>query len=75
MGKHNLPAPRTSFVGREQDMLEAKRLIPMTRLLTLAGAGGSGKTRMALEVAGDLIGAYPDGVWMVALAPSPRRGW
>jgi DNA-binding SARP family transcriptional activator len=75
VGKHNLPAPRTSFVGREREMLEAKRLVPMTRLLTFAGAGGSGKTRMALEVAGDLIGAYPNGVWMVALAPSPRRGW
>jgi hypothetical protein len=74
VGKHNLPAPRSSFVGREQDMLEAKRLIPMTRLLTLAGAGGSGKTRMALEVAGDLIGAYPDGVWMVALAPLSEEG-
>src|SRR5918999_6195456 len=68
VGKHNLPAQMTSFVGREQEMLEAKRLIPMTRLLTLVGAGGSGKTRLALEVAGDLIGAYPDDVWMVALA-------
>jgi DNA-binding SARP family transcriptional activator len=74
VSKHNLPAPRTSFVGREQEMLEAKRLIPMTRLLTLAGAGGSGKTRMALEVAGDLSGAYPDGVWMVALAPLSEDG-
>ena len=74
VGKHNLPAPRTSFVGREQEMLEVKRLIPMTRLLTLAGVGGSGKTRMALEVARDLIGAYPDGVWMVALAPLSEEG-
>jgi predicted ATPase/DNA-binding SARP family transcriptional activator/DNA-binding CsgD family transcriptional regulator len=74
VGKHNLPAPMTSFVGREQEMLEAKRLIPMTRLLTLVGTGGSGKTRMALEMAGDLIGAYPDGVWMVALAPLSEPG-
>jgi len=46
-GGHNLPAPLTSFVGREREMLEARRLLPMTRLLTLTGAGGSGKTRLA----------------------------
>ncbi|MBA2714724.1 MAG: AAA family ATPase, partial [Rubrobacteraceae bacterium] len=67
--KHNLPAPRTSFVGRVQGMVDVKRTLAMTRLLTLTGTGGSGKTRLALEVAGDLIDAYPDGVWMVDLAP------
>jgi DNA-binding SARP family transcriptional activator len=56
-GKHNLPAPRTSFVGREGEMLEVKRVLAMTRLLTLTGAGGLGKTRLALEVARDLVGA------------------
>jgi predicted ATPase/DNA-binding SARP family transcriptional activator/DNA-binding CsgD family transcriptional regulator/Tfp pilus assembly protein PilF len=66
--KHNLPAPRTSFVGREREMLEVKRELAMTRLLTLTGAGGSGKTRLALEVARSLVGAYPDGVWLVELA-------
>ena len=66
---HNLPAQRTSFVGREQEMLELKRALAMTRLLTLSGAGGSGKTRLALEVSRDLVGAYPDGVWLVELAP------
>jgi predicted ATPase/DNA-binding SARP family transcriptional activator/DNA-binding CsgD family transcriptional regulator len=65
---HNLPASLTSFVGREYEMLEAKRLLSMTRLLTLTGAGGSGKTRLALEVARDLLGTYPNGVWLVELA-------
>jgi predicted ATPase/DNA-binding SARP family transcriptional activator/DNA-binding CsgD family transcriptional regulator len=68
VGKHNLPASRTSFVGREHEMIEIKRHLAMTRLLTLTGAGGSGKTRVALEVARDLIGAYPDGVWLAELA-------
>src|SRR5215204_57447 len=66
---HNLPAQRTSFVGREREMLELKRQLAMTRLLTLSGAGGSGKTRLALEVARDLVGGYADGAWMVELAP------
>ena len=67
-GSHNLPASRTSFVGREHEMLEIKRHLATTGLLTLTGAGGSGKTRLALEVARDLIGAYPDGVWLAELA-------
>jgi DNA-binding SARP family transcriptional activator len=67
-GKHNLPAARTSFVGREREMVEVKRELAMTRLLTLTGAGGSGKTRLALEVARELVGAYQDGVWLVELA-------
>jgi predicted ATPase/DNA-binding SARP family transcriptional activator/DNA-binding CsgD family transcriptional regulator len=67
-GKHNLPASRTSFVGREHEMIKIKRDLAMTRLLTLTGAGGSGKTRLALEVARELIGAYPDGVWLAELA-------
>ena len=67
-GRHNLPAGRTSFIGRERELVEVKRALAMTRLLTLTGAGGSGKTRLALEVARDLVGAYPDGVWLVQLA-------
>jgi predicted ATPase/DNA-binding SARP family transcriptional activator/DNA-binding CsgD family transcriptional regulator len=66
--KHNLPAARTSFVGREQEIVEVKRELAMTRLLTLTGAGGTGKTRLALEVAKGLVGTYPDGVWLVELA-------
>jgi predicted ATPase/DNA-binding SARP family transcriptional activator/DNA-binding CsgD family transcriptional regulator len=67
--RHNLPAPRTSFVGRQTEMTELKRTLAMTRLLTLTGAGGCGKTRLALEVSRDLVRAYPDGVWLVELAP------
>lgn len=65
---HNLPAARTSFVNRERERIELKRDLAMTRLLTLTGAGGTGKTRLAQEVAKELVGAYPDGVWLVQLA-------
>jgi MoxR-like ATPase len=49
-GRHNLPAPRSSFVGRETELRHLKRDLAMTRLLTLTGAGGCGKTRLALDV-------------------------
>jgi DNA-binding SARP family transcriptional activator len=68
-GKHNLPIARSRFVGRERELIELKRALAMTRILTLIGTGGSGKTRLALEVARDVVGAYPDGVWLVELAP------
>ena len=68
-GKHNLPSPRTTFVGREHELTKVKRELAITRLLTLTGAGGSGKTRLALEVARELAGAYPDGTWLIELAP------
>jgi predicted ATPase/DNA-binding SARP family transcriptional activator/DNA-binding CsgD family transcriptional regulator len=71
---HNLPVFTTSFVDREREVLEVKRELAMTRLLTLTGPGGSGKTRLALEVAHDLVGAYPDGVWLVELAPLSEPG-
>ena len=56
-------------MGRERETLEVRRLLAMTGLLTLTGAGGSGKTRLALEVAGGLASAYPQGVWLVEFAP------
>lgn len=68
-GRHNLPEPKTSFVGREREMIEVKRSLTATRLMTLTGAGGSGKTRLALKVARDLAGSYADGVWLIELAP------
>jgi predicted ATPase/DNA-binding SARP family transcriptional activator/DNA-binding CsgD family transcriptional regulator/Flp pilus assembly protein TadD len=67
--RHNLPQARDSFVGREHEAREVRRLLAMTRLMTLTGVGGSGKTRLALKVASDLAGAYPDGAWQVELAP------
>lgn len=66
---HNLPSPLTSFVGRGWEVAEVTRLLGTARLLTLSGAGGCGKTRLALEVAGKLLAEYPDGVWLVELAP------
>jgi len=68
-GRHNLPASSSSFVGRERELAEVKRALAMTRLLTLTGVGGTGKTRLALEAARGLAGAYPDGAWLVELAP------
>jgi predicted ATPase len=68
--KHqHLPVELTSFVGRENEVREVTRLLGTTRLLTLTGAGGSGKTRLAVQVAGAVAGAYSEGVWAVELAP------
>jgi predicted ATPase/DNA-binding SARP family transcriptional activator/DNA-binding CsgD family transcriptional regulator len=67
--RHNLPVERTSFVGRQEEMVEVERLLAMTGLLTLTGTGGSGKTRFALALARKLAGAYSDGAWLVELAP------
>ena len=52
---HNLPTQLTSFVGREREIAEIKRLLGTTRLVTLTGSGGCGKTRLALQVAADLL--------------------
>jgi class 3 adenylate cyclase len=65
---HNLPRQLTSFIGREREMAEVKQLLTTTCLLTLTGSGGCGKTRLALQVAADLVEEYPDGVWLVELA-------
>ncbi len=67
--QHNLPIQLTSFIGREQEMEKARQSLAETRLLTLLGPGGTGKTRLALQVAADLVEQFPDGVWFVELAP------
>ncbi len=72
--ENNLPAQRSSFVGQERELGETERDLAMTRLLTLTGPGGSGKTRLALEVARDCVGVYPDGVWLVELAGLSEGG-
>jgi predicted ATPase len=64
----NLPHRLTSFVGRSAEVDELTRLIRETRLLTLTGAGGIGKTRLALEVAARVVSDHQDGVWLVELA-------
>lgn len=66
--KHNLPQQVTSFVGREKQITEVKAILKRSRLLTLTGSGGSGKTRLALQVAADLLDTSGDGVWLVELA-------
>jgi non-specific serine/threonine protein kinase len=67
-GPANLPLQLTSFVGREDELGATRELVAAHRLVTLTGAGGVGKTRLALEAAGALRPAYPDGVWLVELA-------
>jgi non-specific serine/threonine protein kinase len=67
--RHNLPEPVTSFIGREREMAEVTRRLSSTRLVTLTGAGGCGKTRLALEVARPLLDEFLDGIWLIDLAP------
>jgi predicted ATPase/DNA-binding CsgD family transcriptional regulator len=64
----NLPAQLTSFVGREKEIAQIRDLLQSKRLVVLTGAGGSGKTRLALQVAAELAENYRDGVWLVELA-------
>ena len=65
---HNLPVQLTSFVGREEEIVEVGALLSTARLVTLAGTGGSGKTRLAQEIGASVIENYPDGVWFIGLA-------
>jgi predicted ATPase/class 3 adenylate cyclase len=66
---NNLPQQVTSFVGRERELADIRNQLQNTRLSTLFGAGGLGKTRLSLQVAAEVLDDYPDGVWFVDLAP------
>jgi predicted ATPase/DNA-binding XRE family transcriptional regulator len=67
--QHNLPIQLTSFIGREEEIADAIRLLESAHLLTLIGPGGTGKTRLSIQVANEVLKQYPDGVWLVELAP------
>jgi Predicted ATPase len=66
--RHNLPAQLNRFIGREHEIGEVKALFASTRLVTLCSLGGTGKTRLSLQVAHELVDHFPDGVWFVELA-------
>jgi len=74
-GLHNVPAELTSFVGRRRELAEIKQRLGASRLVTLTGSGGVGKTRLALRAAVEMGRAFPNGVWFVPLAPieDPQR--
>src|SRR5262245_16518403 len=65
---NNLPAELTSFIGRRRELSEVKRLLTTTRLLTLTGTGGAGKTRLDVRAAAEMARSFRDGVWLVSLA-------
>ncbi|MCI0844190.1 MAG: tetratricopeptide repeat protein [Chloroflexi bacterium] len=75
---NNLPVQMTSFIGREEEINEVNNLLASSRLVTLLGAGGSGKTRLSQEIGVSVVDQYPDGVWFVGLAdltnPNMLRG-
>ncbi len=68
-GRISLPKPLTSFIGREGELAQAKRLLRDSDLVTLTGPGGSGKTRLCIALAAAVADDYPDGVYFVPLAP------
>jgi predicted ATPase/class 3 adenylate cyclase/DNA-binding CsgD family transcriptional regulator len=74
MVSHNLPAQLTNFVGRRTEITELRQIIADNRLVTLTGAGGAGKTRLAVQVTAQVVGVFPDGVWFVDLAPITNPG-
>jgi predicted ATPase/class 3 adenylate cyclase len=65
---NNLPQQLSTFIGRERELAEARKLLQDARLLTLTGPGGIGKTRLSLQLGADVLEDYPDGVWFVELA-------
>ena len=71
---NNLPLQPTTFIGRDKELTELKRLFAAARLLTLTGSGGCGKTRLGLQLAADSLERFPDGAWLVELAPLSDPG-
>ena len=67
--QHHLPAEFSSFIGRRHEQVQVRHALVRSRLVTLTGPGGVGKTRLALRVAADLAEGYADGAWIVELAP------
>jgi predicted ATPase/class 3 adenylate cyclase/tetratricopeptide (TPR) repeat protein len=64
---HNLPVQLTSFIGREKEIAEVKQLLLAHRFITLTGPGGTGKTRLSLQIGAELLELFPDGVWLTEL--------
>ena len=71
---HNIPSQVSAFFGREQEVAQIEKLIADHRLVTITGVGGGGKTRLALQVAAEVLDLFPDGVWFVNLAPVTEPG-
>jgi predicted ATPase/class 3 adenylate cyclase len=72
--RSNLPVPLTSVVGRQRELTDVDRLLERNRLVTLIGTGGTGKTRLMIEVAGRIAQRFEDGVWLAELAPLADAG-
>jgi predicted ATPase len=64
----NLPTPVSTFIGREKEIVTVKELVLESRLVTLTGAGGSGKTRLAIKIARELLEKFKNRVWFIELA-------
>src|SRR6187200_2630567 len=71
LAEHNVPVPLTSLIGRSRELDGIGEVLRRTRLVTVTGAGGVGKTRLAIEVARRQIGRRPEGVWLVDLTAGP----
>ncbi|HEX9330899.1 MAG TPA: adenylate/guanylate cyclase domain-containing protein, partial [Anaerolineales bacterium] len=71
--RHNLPVQLTSFIGREKELAEVKKLLHDTHILTLTGPGGTGKTRLSMQLAAEVLEEFSDGVWLVEFAPLADR--
>ena len=67
--RHNLPAQLTRFIGRENELGQVKAMLERYRLVTLTSVGGTGKTRLSLQVAQEILNRFPDGAWFVEMAP------